>query len=149
MAKLSNGVDAELQDRMDDIDKRARRAAEKLQHLGPQINQIQDGLAGIFDFISTDIGYNVQAYSKAARDGIEDATNLQRLLEVLINTVLDGHSRAAAAHKDSLDLFAKDANNEMEPLKAVISSAVASSVALQTQIVRHLRHLRMASCYVL
>lgn len=137
IAKLAEGVEAELQKRMADFDKQARQASENMRQLNPHIHQLREGLARVEEYLSQDMAHAVKRSSDAINDGLGQAEILRQLLEVMLKTVLDSNSQVALAQEQSLELVTKKANDELSVLMTVISSAVASSATLQNQIVGH------------
>lgn len=67
--------------------------------------------------------------------GIESAVNLQRLLEVMMRDVLNGHAEAASAHEQSLQVMSQRTESEMGAVMGMVAVAVASTTTLQNQIV--------------
>ncbi|KAL2194315.1 hypothetical protein P885DRAFT_71386 [Corynascus similis CBS 632.67] len=134
IAQLTDGVEAELQQRMDDLDNRARQSVEKLDRLTPQIGRLSDGLARVESYLSGDLELALKKTSESYRDGLQHAQNLQQLLSVLLGNVLESNSQLAFAHEKSLQQASQRVNEDMDALMAVVSSAVASSTSLQHQI---------------
>ena len=137
IAKLADGVEAELQKRMADLDNRARRASESMDQLNPQIDQLREGLAKVEEYLSRDMRQAVKESSEAIKDGLGQAEDLHQVLAIMLKAVLEGNSQVAVAHEQSLELATNRANDEMGGLMAVIAGAVASSATLQNQIVSH------------
>lgn len=135
ISKLTDGVEAELQKRMDDLDNRARQSAEKLEQLAPQIGRLSDGLEKVGRYLSEDLDLTLKKASESAQDGLQHAENLQHLLSVLLANVLESNSQLAFAHEQSLQQASQRVNDDMEALMAVVSTAIASSSSLQQQIV--------------
>ncbi|KAL2143936.1 hypothetical protein VTI28DRAFT_9766 [Corynascus sepedonium] len=134
IAQLTDGVEAELRQRMDDLDNRARQSVEKLDRLTPQIGRLSDGLARVESYLSGDLELALKKTSESYRDGLQHAQNLQQLLSVLLGNVLESNSQLAFAHEKSLQQASQRVNEDMDALMAVVSSAVASSTSLQHQI---------------
>ncbi|KAK1771731.1 hypothetical protein QBC33DRAFT_554898 [Phialemonium atrogriseum] len=134
IAKLAEGVEAELQKRMADLDNRARRASESMDQLNPQIDQLREGLAKVEEYLSRDMRQAVKESSEAIKDGLGQAEDLHQALAIMLKTILEGNSQVAVAHEQSLELATNRANDEMGGLMAVIAGAVASSATLQNQI---------------
>ncbi|KAL2259572.1 hypothetical protein VTK26DRAFT_6712 [Humicola hyalothermophila] len=134
IAKLTEGVEAELQKRMDDLDSRARQSVEKLEQLSPQIDRLGDELERMGRYLSGDLDLAMRKTFESIHDGREHAENLQHLLSVLLTNVLQSNSQLAFAHEKSLQQASQRVNEDMEALMAVVSTAIASSSALQQQI---------------
>ncbi|KAJ9133087.1 Nuclear fusion protein KAR5 [Pleurostoma richardsiae] len=144
MAKLADGVEADLQaqlakqkqveDQMEYLHIRSLETGQLLDQLGPRIDEIKAGLAGLEDYLSTDLNHAMQSSTDSINAGHESATNLRQFLDVLMNTVLESNSRVAAAHEQSLERVSRKASDEMDVVVTAMAYAVASSVSLQNQI---------------
>ncbi|KAL2168082.1 hypothetical protein VTG60DRAFT_394 [Thermothelomyces hinnuleus] len=134
IARLTDGVESELQKRMDELDSRARQSAEKLDQLTPQVNRVSEGLAKVESFLSEDLELALKKTSESYRDGLHHAENLQQLLGLLVGNVLDSNSQLAFAHEKSVQQASQRINDDMNALIAVVSSAIASSTSLQQQL---------------
>ncbi|KAL2174552.1 uncharacterized protein P884DRAFT_249654 [Thermothelomyces heterothallicus CBS 202.75] len=135
IARLTDGVESELQKRMDELDSRARQSAEKLDRLKPQLNRLSEGLARLESFLSEDLELALKKTSESYRDGLHHAENLQQLLGLLVGNVLDSNSQLAFAHETSVQQASQRINDDMNALIEVVSSAIASSTSLQQQLV--------------
>ncbi|GAB1315695.1 hypothetical protein MFIFM68171_05905 [Madurella fahalii] len=134
IAQLTDGVEAELQKRMDELDNRARQSVEKLEQLAPRIDQLKDKITKAVSYLSHDLDFAMRRSSESVHDGLQHAENLQRLLGVLLTNVLESNSQLAFAHEQSLQRASKRAEDDMGALMAVVSTAIASSNSLQQQI---------------
>ncbi|KAK4241512.1 nuclear fusion protein KAR5 [Achaetomium macrosporum] len=134
ISRLTDGVEAELQKRMDDLDNRARQSIERLEQLTPQIGRLSEGLARVESYLSEDLDMVLRRSSDSVRDGFQHAENLQHLLGVLLANVLESNSRLAFAHEQSLQQASRRVDEDMGALMAVVSTAIASSSSLQQQI---------------
>lgn len=135
MGKLSRDVELELQRRMDDLDAKAQQANEAMGQLNPQIDQLQVGLAGIQEYLAQNMGAAIGRSTEAINGGLQNAEALQQLLATMVKMAADSHSQVASAHEQSLELVTRKTHNEVEVLVTAMASAMASSVALQNQIV--------------
>jgi conjugal transfer/entry exclusion protein len=124
IAKLTGGVEADLQRWMDDVNNLARQSNESLGQLPLHINRLKDDLERVQDHLSG-----------AVHGSLRQAQNLKRLLDVLVANAVEGHSELASAHEQSLQRVSQSADNEIATLAAVIVKVLDSSVSLQTQIV--------------
>lgn len=135
IAKLSEGVELELQKRMDELDNRARQALDNLEQISPHIDQLKDSLSRVESYLSNDLEAKLRKSSDSLHDGIKDAENLQQLLRGLFTRVLEDNAQLASAHDISIRKASAKASDEIGALVSVVASAVASSHALQQQIV--------------
>ncbi|KAJ4306025.1 hypothetical protein N0V88_000820 [Collariella sp. IMI 366227] len=134
ISRLTDGVEAELQKRMDDLDNRARQSVEKLEQLSPQIGRLSEGLARVESYLASDLDLALKKSSESARDGLQHAENLQQLLGVLLSNVLESNSQLAFAHEQSLQQASQRVSDDIGALMAVVSTAIASSSSLSQQI---------------
>jgi chromosome segregation ATPase len=135
IAKLTDGVEAELQKRMDDIDNRAKQAAERIEQLNPHIDHLRDGLDKVKKHLTSDMEQAIMKSEARMKGGLEHAASLEQMLAVLLKTVMDSNSHIVAAQGESVELATRKANDELSSFVTVIASAAASSMALQNQIV--------------
>lgn len=133
IAKLTDGVEAELQKRMDDLDNRARQSMENLDRLAPKVDELGEGLSRLESYLSGDLDFAMRKATESMQDSLENAEGLQKLLGLLFANVLDGSSRAAHAHETSLQQT-KRVNDGMGALIDIVSTAMASSASLSQQI---------------
>ncbi|KAH6843138.1 hypothetical protein B0I37DRAFT_448492 [Chaetomium sp. MPI-CAGE-AT-0009] len=134
ISQLTNGVEAELQKRMDDLDNRARQSVEALEQLTPHIDRLSEGLARVEDYLSKDLDLALKKTSESYHDGLQHAENLQQLLGLLVNNVLESNSQLAFAHENTLAQASQRVKEDMGALTAVVSSAVISSTSMLQQI---------------
>ncbi len=135
IAKLADGVEAELQKRMESLDLHARQASEAMEQLRPQIEKLRNDLAGVHDYLSNNVQEALQKSSGSISKGLDTAANLQQSLLVLMKTVLDTTAHIASAHDRSLEQVTRRADSEIAALMSTMNSAIASSVSLQTEMV--------------
>jgi len=135
IAKLTDGVEAELQRLMDNLDNRARQSAEKLDELAPKISLLNEGLQRIEHYFSGNLDMAMKKTSEAMHASHEHAENLQQVLNILLTNVIQGQSQLAFAHEQSLQHATEKVQENMEAFVAVVSTAIASSTSLQQQLV--------------
>jgi chromosome segregation ATPase len=135
IAKLVDGVELELQTRMDNLDAYVRRTAENLEHLNPEVDRLKGGLEDLQDYLAKELGQTMKRSTESMHEALRNAGDLQQVLSVFLKTVLDSQSQIASAHEQSLQHVTTRADDEMTSLMAVVGAAAASSVALQQQMV--------------
>lgn len=138
IAKLTDGVEADLEKRMQDLDNRARQSVQQLEQLTPRIERINEGLTRVHNYLSEDLELALKKTTKFSHGGLEHAENLQRLLAALVSNVHESNTQLAYAHQQSVQQASQRMDNEMGALMAVVSSAIVSSTSLQQQIVSDL-----------
>ena len=135
IAKLADGVEIELQKRMDAIDLQAQQIGKSLEQLVPQVDSFGESLSRFESYLSGDLHQILRKSVKTGNAGLENAANLQRLLNVMINSVLEGSSQVASAHERSIDLASRG-NSELNALTSEVAAVVSTLVSLGNQIVR-------------
>lgn len=134
IAKLTDGVEAEIQRRMADLDERARQATERMEELNPHIDQLRDGLSKVEKYLASDMELAVEQSKNRIKHGMEHAVTLEQMLAVLLQTVAEKSSEVTTAHEQSVELVSQKVNNELATFVAVVASAAASSAMLKDQI---------------
>lgn len=135
IAKLSEGVELELQKRMNDLDNRARQSLDNIEQLSPHLDKLRIGLSRVEKYLSGDLEEKLEKSSKSLHEGLENAENIQQLLKVMFARVLEGNAELASVHDVSIRQATARANDEMGALASVVASAAASSAVLQQQMV--------------
>lgn len=134
MAKMTHGVDVEIQKHMENLELRVQRTGDVIANLEPQLDRLRDKLANVDSYISEDLDSTLRKSSESISNGLVDAENLQRILAVMMQTVLDGTSHVAAAQERSMDAFVQG-SNDLDKWAAMVATASASALSLTSQIV--------------
>ncbi|KAJ4423098.1 hypothetical protein N0V82_002227 [Gnomoniopsis sp. IMI 355080] len=133
MARLTHGVEVELQRHMDNLELRLQNAADAVQGMDPEFEKLRAKIATIEEYVTQDLGYVVQRSGDSINDGLKNADELQRILAVMIQTALDGNSHIASAQRNSIAL-AERKEADLSDWAAVMTTATASAQALNSQI---------------
>ena len=134
LAKLTHGVEIEIQKNMDHLELRLQKAGTAVQALEPQLETLMEKLARVEDYVSYDLDHALKKSSDSINSGLHSATNLQQFLKVMIQTVLDGTSHVAVAQEKSVQLSIQNQGN-MEEWSVVMAAAAATAMSLNNQIV--------------
>lgn len=134
MAKLTYGVEVEMQRHMDNLELRVKKAGDAVQGLEPDLDRLQLKLAKLTAHFNNDLQHTVQRSGDSITKGQKGAENLQHLLAVMIQTVLDGTSQVAAAQVKSVEL-ADQGKNDINSWVAVMEAAASSAHNLNSRIV--------------
>jgi hypothetical protein len=134
-AQLTDGVEAELQKRMNDLDNRACQSGERLEQLTPHIGRLSEGLARVESYLTEDLNLVLRRTSESVRDGLQHAENLQQLLSILLANAFESNAQLAFAQEQPIQQVSQRANDDLGALMVVVSAAIASSSTLQQQIV--------------
>lgn len=120
---------------MENLELRLQEAGTAVQGLEPHLDNLMERLARVEGFLSHDIEHALKKSGDMLNTGLHDATNLQQLLTVMIQTVLDGTSQAAVAQDQSVRL-ANQNNENLDNWSVVMAAAAATAISLNNQIVR-------------
>lgn len=135
MAKMTHGVEVELQKHMDNLELRVQRAGAVIEQLEPELDSLREKLAKVERYISKDLDSALKKSSESISNGLNDAANLRQILAVMMQTVLDGTSHVSAAQERSMEVFDKG-SQELKRWAAVVATASGSALSLNSQIVR-------------
>lgn len=134
MAKMTHGVEIELQKHMETLELRVQGTSAVIGNLEAELDRLRHKLAKVDDYISQDLESTLTKSSESINNGLNNAANLQQILTVMMRTVLDGTSHVAAAQERSMEVFGKG-SNDLHKWAAVVATASASALSLNTQIV--------------
>lgn len=134
MAKMTHGVEVELQKHMENLDLRVQRTGAVIQDLEPELDRLREKLTKIDDYITQGLERTLKRSTESISNGLSDAANLQQILAVMMQTVLDGTSHVAAAQERSMEVFGKG-SNDLDEWAAMVARASASALSLNSQIV--------------
>ncbi|KAI0973287.1 hypothetical protein F4678DRAFT_426348 [Xylaria arbuscula] len=134
MSKLADDVDVKIEQRMNDLELRAQAVGEKFEGLSPLLGKLQHNLENADDMLSHHILQGIRKSQDQVNHGIANAEHLQRMLQVMLKSVMEGHAEAAAVHDQSLQLINQQATSEIRLIVDTVTAAVAATVALQNQI---------------
>lgn len=140
MAKLTYGVEVELQRHMDNLELRVQKAADVAQTLEPEFEKLQAKLAAMEDYVNNGLQTSARRSADSINDGIKSADELQQMLAAMIQTALDGGSHLALVRERSI-VLAEEKEADLKDWTAALASATASVQALNNQIVRMVRQL--------
>lgn len=134
MAKLTHGVEIEIQKHMENLELRVQRTSVVIENLEPELDRLRKKLAEVDSYISQDLDASLKKSSESIGNGLNDAANLQQIIAVMMQTVLDGTSHVAAAQERSMEVFGKG-SSDLDKWAAVVATASASALSLNSQIV--------------
>lgn len=134
MAKLAYGVEVELQKHMENLELRVQRAGDAVQGLEPELDRLRIKLANLEDYVTHNLDQSIQRSGDSLNDGLKDAAHLQRLLAVMVQTVLDGNSHIAATQEKSMELADQNVHKTNSWI-ALMEVAAASAFTLNSELV--------------
>ncbi|KAH8161112.1 hypothetical protein CIB48_g7138 [Xylaria polymorpha] len=134
MSRLANGVDVEIDQRMNNLNLRTQEVEEKIESLSPLLGKLQHDLEHADMMLSHHLLQGIKKSHDQVNSGLQSAAHLERMLQVILRDVLDGHAEAAAMHDQSLQLMSRRASSEMDVMVGSMAAAVAATAALQNEI---------------
>lgn len=143
---MTHGVEIELQKHMENIELRVQRTSAVIENLEPELERLREKLAKVDNYISQNLDRALKKSSESISNGLDDAANLQQMLTVMMQTVLDGTSHVAAAQERSMEVFGKG-SNDFDTWAAVVATASASALSLNSQIVSEPGHKQLSLPY--
>ncbi|KAK7932642.1 hypothetical protein PG985_003354 [Apiospora marii] len=134
MSRMGDDVDLRVDQRLSDLDTKFHAAGGKVESLSTQIEYLRRAVHNAEGLASGHLTTSLMESANAIEGGTRSAANLQRVLEVLMQTVLTTNAEAAAAHEQSMDLVSRKTESEMATVMDAMTAAVASASSLQNQI---------------
>ncbi|KAI8955396.1 hypothetical protein F4801DRAFT_529162 [Xylaria longipes] len=134
MSRLADDVDVKIEQRMNNLNLRTRAVEEKIESLSPLLGKLQHDLECADEMLSHHLLQGIKKSHDQVNSGLRSAESLERMLQVLLQGVLDGHAEAAAMHDQSLQLMSRRASSEMDIMIGSMAAAVAATTALQNEI---------------
>ncbi|KAG8169350.1 hypothetical protein KVR01_000095 [Diaporthe batatas] len=133
MAKMTHGVEVEIQKHMESLELRVQRTGDVIASLEPELDRLREKLATADSFITDNLDIALRRSGESISNGLVDAANLQRILAVMMQTVLDGTSHVAAAQERSMDVFV-EGSKDLNRWAALVATASASALSLTNEI---------------
>ncbi|KAI4594106.1 hypothetical protein KJ359_008648 [Pestalotiopsis sp. 9143b] len=134
MGGMTEGVEQQIEKRMADFDLKFRATDQRLEQLSPKLDDISTGLGKINSVITGDLASALQRSTDTVDAGMNSAANLQRALEIMLQTVLATNAEAASAHEKSMSIISEKTESEFSVIMTAMTAAVASATSLQNQI---------------
>ncbi|KAK8068754.1 hypothetical protein PG994_005370 [Apiospora phragmitis] len=134
MSRMADDVDLRVDQRLTDLDMKFHATGGKVDSLSTQIEYLRSAVANAEGLASGHLTTALMESANSLEGGTKSAANLQRVLEVLLQTVLTTNAEAAAAHEQSMELVSQKTESEMATAMNAIAAAVASASTLQNQI---------------
>ncbi|KAK6840310.1 hypothetical protein PG995_016064 [Apiospora arundinis] len=134
MSRMADDVDLRVDQRLTDLDLKFHSAGGKVESLAAQIEHLRGAVANAEGLASGHLATALMESANAIEGGTKSAASLQRVLDILLQTVLTTNAEAAAAHQESMDLVSQRTGSEMATVMNAMAAAVASASSLQNQV---------------
>ncbi|KAL7621875.1 hypothetical protein AAE478_007375 [Parahypoxylon ruwenzoriense] len=135
MGRYTDAVDKQFEQRMNDLDLRAQATGDRIDSLSPQLDQLKDGLKSVHDLFLAQLIRSFKETLDSAELTAQNAANLQRTLEVMLNNVREGQTEIASVFEQSLQLANQRAESAMGTVMEAIAAVVEHAATLHSQIV--------------
>lgn len=123
-----------MQKHMENLELRFQKASTAVQDLEPQFDRLRERLVRVEDFVSDGLEQALKKSADSIKVSLHDATNLQQLIAVAMQTVLEGTSHVAASQEKSVQL-ADQNKDDMDNWAVAMAAAAATAMSLNKQIV--------------
>src|SRR5262249_7378 len=147
ISKLADGVDERFERRVLSMEQESNAMNERMKYLVSEFDRIKDGIAAVEGLISgpLNLALIVCIDSTAARclstdhdkrsnavvdESLKSATNLQTMLELMIDTVLTTNAEAVAIHEKALSVIGRKAELQVESVMAGMYSTLKATSQL-------------------
>ncbi|KAM4063080.1 tht1-like nuclear fusion protein [Hirsutella rhossiliensis] len=134
MDRLTMQVEAELEARLEALNKMVRDANTNVESINPQINDLKSGLSQVEQMISQVLSQGTQQAATSANNGLQSAKRLQQLLERLLATALESNERITRSHESALQLVHKRVGDDVGAVMTTLGAAIAATTGLQREI---------------
>ncbi|KAI1338767.1 hypothetical protein F5Y15DRAFT_424288 [Xylariaceae sp. FL0016] len=134
MNKLTDDIDQKFDEKIHDFDSKAQATSEKIESLFPQLDQLDRGIQNAAQMLSTDLIHALRDSAHSVNTGIENAGNLQKMLEIMLKGIVEGHAESVAAHENSLQVMSHRTESELATVMAAMAAAVATTTTLHNQL---------------
>ncbi|KAI0450963.1 hypothetical protein F5B21DRAFT_488987 [Xylaria acuta] len=134
MNRLADDVDVKIEHRMNNLNLRTQAVEEKIESLSPLLGKLQHDLEYADKMISHHLLQGIKKSHHQVDSGLKSAEHLERMLQVILQGVLDGHAEAAAIHGQSLQLMSRQASSEIDIIVSSMAAAVVATATLQNEI---------------
>ncbi|KAI1758415.1 hypothetical protein F4782DRAFT_478061 [Xylaria castorea] len=134
MSRLTDDVDVKIEQRMSTLNLHTQAVEEKIESLSPLLGKLQHDLEYADQMLSHHLLQGIKKSHHQVNSGLKSAEHLERMLQVILQGVLDGHAEAAAMHGQSLQLMSRRASSEVDVMVSSMAAAMAATAALQNEI---------------
>ncbi|KAI1111682.1 hypothetical protein F5Y14DRAFT_303933 [Nemania sp. NC0429] len=134
MSRLADDVDERIEQRMNDIDLRAREVEQKIDGLSPLLGKLERDLQNTGNIVSHQLLHGIMRSQNQIDSALVNAEHLERMLAVILKGVMDGYAEVATVHDQSLQLMNQRASSETDIVITAMAAAVAATTTLRDEI---------------
>ncbi|KAI0386445.1 hypothetical protein F5Y04DRAFT_290077 [Hypomontagnella monticulosa] len=134
MGRFIGDIDKQFEQHMDDLDLRTQATAGKINDLSPQVDHLKDSLVSLQNMLLDQLNQAVKETTDVVNSGADNAVNLQRMFEVIINGALEGQAELSSAYERSIQLANQRAESAVDTAAKAIALAAESATHLGSQL---------------
>ncbi|KAI1196401.1 hypothetical protein F5X97DRAFT_305440 [Nemania serpens] len=134
MSRLADDVDERTEQRMNDIDLRAREVEHQIDSLSPLLGKLEHDLQNAGNIVSHQLLRGIMRSQDQVDSGLANAEHLERMLAVMLKGVMDGYAEAAVVHDQSLQLMSQRTTSEADIMVTVMAAAIAATTTLRDEL---------------
>lgn len=134
MAKLTDDVEADLQQRIEAWELLAKQTEDRLSQSIPAANLIWERLREIEDMLDNQLGTSLDRAASSADEAVRSTETLQHLLALTVKTALEGNSQLAFAQEQAMAQFKDQSAGDLSVLSSQVLSAVEYTIALHEKL---------------
>ncbi|SPO02688.1 uncharacterized protein DNG_05361 [Cephalotrichum gorgonifer] len=131
---LITRVDEEMEKRAEGFDRRVGEAEDSIESLKPKIGHLGEELDRLKETLSGRFDRTVENSAGAIRRSLEDATTLQRILSVLLSSVLESNAEMASSHDKAVGTIKTKTSEGVDIVLSTLAAVAASSSAVEKKI---------------
>ncbi|KAI1098224.1 hypothetical protein F4804DRAFT_350608 [Jackrogersella minutella] len=146
MGQFTDDVDKQFEHHMNNLGLRAQATGDSIDGLSPIIDYLKDSLKSMEDILLSQLVQKVEETTYAVDSGMENARSLQRMLEVMFKTVLEGQAEVATTYDRSMEVASQRAESAMDMAVNAMALVAQSAAQLQSSIeFSHLHAMELES----
>ncbi|KAI1141255.1 hypothetical protein F5Y05DRAFT_423139 [Hypoxylon sp. FL0543] len=134
MGRFTDDVDKQFEQRLKDLDLRADATGGRIDELSPKVDRLKDSLKSLEDMFLSRIILSAKETTDAVNSGKDNALNLQRMLEVVFKTVLEGQAEVASSYETSMQAATQHTESVVGTAMEVVIAVTESAAQLRSQL---------------
>ncbi|KAI1801355.1 hypothetical protein F4811DRAFT_564077 [Daldinia bambusicola] len=134
MGRFTHDIEKQAEQRIVDLEHRAKTTGGKIDELSPKIDHLKDSLESVEDLFFARLKHTVKETTDAVSSGAQNAANLQKALEVVLKSVLEGQAEVASSYEKSVWLANQRVESAVDTAIQALALVAESAEHLQTQV---------------
>ncbi|KAI1473170.1 uncharacterized protein F4812DRAFT_454985 [Daldinia caldariorum] len=132
MGRFTNDIEKQAEQCIIDLKHRAETTGGRIDELSPKIDHLKDSLESVEDLFFARFKHTET--TDAVSLGAQNAANLQKVLEVVLKSVLEGQAEVASSYEKSIRLANQRAASTVDTAMQAVALVVESAEHLRTQV---------------